>query len=62
MNDFVLLLSKGAERKLAAWTTGEAHAAAIGGLNFKSASSIFGDGKATEFIVFRATWPRVVRV
>jgi hypothetical protein len=44
-NDFVLLLSKGAERKLAAWTMGESHAAAIGGLSFKSASSIAGDGQ-----------------
>jgi hypothetical protein len=44
-NDFVLLLGKGAERKLAAWTTGESHPATIGGLNFKSASSVSGDGK-----------------
>ena len=46
-NDFVLLLSKSAERKLAAWTTGEAHGATLGGLNFKSASSISGDGRTT---------------
>ena len=47
MNDFVRLLSKGAERKLAAWTTSATHGATIGGLNFKSASSISGDGKTT---------------
>lgn len=47
-NDFVLLLSKGAARKLAAWTAGESHAATIAGLNFKSASSISGDGKTVE--------------
>ncbi len=47
-NDWALLLSKGAERKLAAWTTGEPRAVTIGGLNFKSASSVSGDGKTTE--------------
>lgn len=47
-NDFVLLLSKGAERKLAAWTTSESHEATIGGLDFKSASSISGDGQTAE--------------
>ena len=47
-NDWALLFSKGAGRKLAAWTTGESHAATIGGLNFKSASSVSGDGKPAE--------------
>ena len=47
-NDFVLLLSRGAERKLAAWTTGESHEATMGGLNFESASAISGDGKPAE--------------
>jgi len=47
-NDFVFLLSKGAERKLAVWTTGESHAAAIDGLNFKSASSISSDGTSAD--------------
>jgi hypothetical protein len=47
-NDFVLLLSKGPERKLAAWTTGEPHPAVIDGLDFKAASSVAGDGHAAE--------------
>jgi len=47
-NDWALLLSKGAARKLAAWTTGDSHAATIDGLNFKSASSMAGDGQAAE--------------
>ena len=47
-NDFVLLLSNGAERKLAAWTTGEARAVTIGGLNFKPANIISGDGTIAE--------------
>ncbi len=47
-NDWALLLSKGTERKLAAWTTGESHATTIGGLNFKSASSVSSEGKTTE--------------
>ena len=47
-NDFVLLFRKGAERKLAAWTTGESHAGVIGGLNFKLASSISGDGTSGD--------------
>lgn len=45
-NDFVLLLSKGADRKLAAWTTGDAHTVTIGGMKLKSAISIRGDGRA----------------
>ena len=44
-NDFVLLLSKGAARKLAAWTTGEAHPVTIDGLNSRMASAVSGDGK-----------------
>ena len=44
-NDWVLLLSKGAGRKLAAWTTGESHAALIEGLKVASARSILGDGQ-----------------
>ena len=47
-NDFVLLLSKGAERKLAAWTTGESHLATIDGLSFKTASSTSGDGEVIQ--------------
>ncbi|MFA6543521.1 MAG: cellulase family glycosylhydrolase [Limisphaerales bacterium] len=47
-NDWALLLGRGAARKLAAWTTGESHAATIGGLNFKSASSVSGDGRPAE--------------
>ena len=47
-NDFVLLLSQGVDRKLAAWTTGDPHLATIGGLNFKAASSISGDGKTSD--------------
>jgi len=47
-NDWALLLSKGAGRKLAAWTTGEPRAVTIGGLNFKSAASLSGDGRPAE--------------
>jgi hypothetical protein len=47
-NDWVLLLSKGAARKLAAWTMAESHATTIGGLNCKSATAISGDGKPSE--------------
>lgn len=47
-NDFVLLLSNGADRKLAAWTAGEAHTVTIGGMKLKSASSIRGDGRAAN--------------
>jgi hypothetical protein len=47
-NDWALLLSKGTERKLAAWTTAESHTARIGGLNFKSVSSITGHHKLAE--------------
>jgi len=47
-NDWVLFLSRGTERKLAAWTTAESHAATVDGLKFKSASSIAGDGKPVE--------------
>jgi hypothetical protein len=47
-NDLVLLLSRGAERKLAAWTTGEAHATSVSGLKFRSATSFHGDGQPAE--------------
>jgi hypothetical protein len=47
-NDWVLLLSKGTARKLAAWTTAESHRATIDGLNFRSAISVYGDGKTAE--------------
>ena len=47
-NDWALLLGKGAERKLAAWTTGEPHAATLGGLNFKSVSSVSGHSKISD--------------
>ena len=48
-NDFVLLLSNNrSTRKLAAWTTGEAHAITIGDElnNVRSVSAIYGDGHA----------------
>ena len=44
-NDWVLLFNKGAERKLAAWTTAESHPATIEGLNFRSANSVSGNSK-----------------
>jgi hypothetical protein len=47
-NDFVLLFSKGAQRKLAAWTTGEPRVATIDGLNLKLVTSVAGDGTAAE--------------
>jgi polysaccharide biosynthesis protein PslG len=47
-NDWVLLLSKGVDRKLAAWTTAESHTATVGGLNFKSVSSITGHYELAE--------------
>lgn len=47
-NDFVLLLSKGAEKKLAAWTTGEPHSASVADLKFKSATSLHGDGQTAD--------------
>jgi len=47
-NDWVLLLSKGPERKLAAWTTGETHLATVGGLNCTSVNSVSGVGKVAE--------------
>jgi hypothetical protein len=47
-NDWVLLLSKGAARKLAAWTTAESHAVTMDGLHFRASSSISGDGKPAE--------------
>ena len=47
-NDWVLLLGKGAERKLVAWTTAEPHMAAITGLNFTSTAAVHGDGAPAE--------------
>ena len=48
-NDWALLLGKGPQRKLVAWTTGDAHSATIDGLNFiKLASAVTGTGKPTE--------------
>ena len=47
-NDFVLLLSQGAEQKLAVWTTGEPHGVTIGDLKFHSATSLHGDGQTAE--------------
>jgi hypothetical protein len=47
-NDWVFLLSKGTQHKVAAWTTGESHPTAIDGLKFRSAASVSGDGKAGE--------------
>ncbi len=47
-NDWVLLLSKGPERKLAAWTTVETHLATVGGLNCTSVNSVSGVGKVAE--------------
>ena len=47
-NDFVLLLSKGAERKLAAWTTGEGHPVTMGGMKFRSANSIRANGRSAD--------------
>jgi polysaccharide biosynthesis protein PslG len=47
-NDFVLLLSKGAERKLVAWTTGEGHTVTMGGMKFRSANSIRANGRSAD--------------
>lgn len=49
-DDFVLLLNKGAGRKLAVWTTGKPHVAAVeeSRLDFQGASAINGDGSKAE--------------
>ncbi len=44
LSDWVLLLSRGPERKLAAWTTEESHPATIAGLNVSTATAVAGDG------------------
>jgi hypothetical protein len=47
-NDWVLLLSRGTQHKVAAWTTGESHPATIDGLKFRSVGSVSWDGKSGD--------------
>jgi hypothetical protein len=45
-SDWVLLLSQGSERKLAAWTTEEPHATTVDGL--RAVTAVTGDGTSAE--------------
>jgi hypothetical protein len=47
-NDWILLLSNGAKRKLAAWTVAEPHVTTIDGFNFTSAEAVSGNGEPAE--------------
>ena len=54
-SDWVLLLSRGSDRKLAAWTTGEPHATTMDGLNATTATAVAGDGTSARVEIERGT-------
>ena len=55
--DYLLLFGKDKERKLAAWTTGDAHAVVVEGYGFKTVRSVSGDGSsATTEVGNDALW------
>ncbi len=68
-NDWVLLLSDGPKRRLAAWTTDSPHAIRVEGVSVRAATVVRGDGSAGSAVLTQGSmsldltgWPQYVRL